>query len=283
MHRSRLGKQGVSMHWEKAAEKRAEKAAPPPKCELGRDGLLPVGILRIFALLLHNSFPVACQVVLERFDVLVETKCTHRPQDIVTVYGLSFLALALVGGLRGNETDKLGHAFLHGILAVLCDFRVSRQRLLHDSGNVRCREVLVLFADPGISFLLLLILRHCVCWLATREDSRATVGVARKLFEHAKWTQTHWAFAAVTVIWVGAQKGFAVSTCPILFKFEEYASSSLGMFDAKAADGPEILFKITDLRITKLLLELSVLPLVDTDTVLQRCQWGIFTCGDLPF
>lgn len=126
---------------------------------LGRSWL-SVCILRILTLFLHDGFSVACEVMLERFDILVKTKGTHGPENVVAVDSLALLALALVGGLGSNEANELGHAFLDGILPILGDFGISRQCLLHDACDVRRRQVLVLLAHGGISLLGWLIFRH---------------------------------------------------------------------------------------------------------------------------
>jgi hypothetical protein len=84
------------------------------------------------------------EVVLERIDVVLEAERGHGPEQVVAVDGLALLALALVGGLPGDEGDELGHALLHRLLGVLADLGVRRQRLLHDPAHVRDRQEPVL-------------------------------------------------------------------------------------------------------------------------------------------
>ena len=51
--------------------------------------------------------------------------------------------------LAGDEADEFGNAFLHGVLGVLGDLAVGRQRLLHDPADVRDRQVPVLLPRPS--------------------------------------------------------------------------------------------------------------------------------------
>jgi hypothetical protein len=84
------------------------------------------------------------EVVLERVDVVLEAERGHGPEQVVAVDGLALLALALVGGLPGDEGDELGHALLYRLLGVVADLGVRRQRLLHDRAHVRDRKEPVL-------------------------------------------------------------------------------------------------------------------------------------------
>lgn len=60
-----------------------------------------------------------------------------------------------------DERDELRDAFLHAFLGLLCDFRVLRQRGLHDSGNwSKVTNVSVIVAFTGIELTgVLLLLR----------------------------------------------------------------------------------------------------------------------------
>jgi hypothetical protein len=84
------------------------------------------------------------EVELERLDVVLEPQRGHGPEQVVAVDGLALLALALVGGLAGDEGDELGDALLHRLLGVLGDLGVGRERLLHDPAHVRDRQEPVL-------------------------------------------------------------------------------------------------------------------------------------------
>uniref|UniRef100_A0A0A9GEY4 Uncharacterized protein n=1 Tax=Arundo donax TaxID=35708 RepID=A0A0A9GEY4_ARUDO len=84
------------------------------------------------------------EVELERLDVVLEAERGHGPEEVVAVDGLALLALALVGGLAGDEGDELGDALLHRLLGVLGDLGVGRKRLLHDPAHVRDRQEPVL-------------------------------------------------------------------------------------------------------------------------------------------
>jgi hypothetical protein len=84
------------------------------------------------------------EVELERLDVVLEAERGHGPEQVVAVDGLALLALALVGGLAGDERDELGHALLHRLLGVLGDLGVRWERLLHDPAHVRDRQEPVL-------------------------------------------------------------------------------------------------------------------------------------------
>jgi len=69
--------------------------------------------------LLSFHFSKALQVDLQRLHVVLEAQSRHRPQKIVAVDRLSLFALALVGGLAGDEADEFRHALLHRLLRVL--------------------------------------------------------------------------------------------------------------------------------------------------------------------
>ncbi|BAT88503.1 hypothetical protein VIGAN_05201100 [Vigna angularis var. angularis] len=103
--------------------------------------------------LLSFHFSKALKVDLQRLHVVLEAQSRHRPKKIVAVDRLSLFALALVGGLAGDEADEFRHTLLNRLLRVLRDLCVRRKRLLHDATHVCDRQKPVLLPRRHLAAL----------------------------------------------------------------------------------------------------------------------------------
>ena len=74
---------------------------------------------------------------LESLCIILKAKRNHRVEDILAANRLSLLKLALLRRFGRDEADELGHALLHALLGIFCDFSRRRHGVLHDTRYIR--------------------------------------------------------------------------------------------------------------------------------------------------
>ena len=103
-----------------------------------------------------THLPQLCQMYLERLRIILEPQRRHGIQYILPPDRLAFLHVAFLSGLRGDETDELGDAFLDAFFGVFGDFGGGGDGLFHDTGDVgdlRCFFSLVSDIGPRVERL----------------------------------------------------------------------------------------------------------------------------------
>ena len=90
-----------------------------------------------------THLPQLCQMYLERLRIILKSQRSHGIQYVLPPNRLAFLHVAFLGGFRGDETDKLGDAFLDAFLGIFGDFGGGGDGLFHDTGDVGDLTVLV--------------------------------------------------------------------------------------------------------------------------------------------
>ena len=73
-----------------------------------------------------QRLPVLAEIELEDVDVAFEAERINRPQQILTVDGLTLFVLTLFAGFAGDERNELRNAFLNCFLGVFGDLSVLR-------------------------------------------------------------------------------------------------------------------------------------------------------------
>jgi hypothetical protein len=77
------------------------------------------------------------KVDLESLCIILKAKRNHRVEDILAANRLSLLKLALLRRFGRDEADELGHALLHALLGIFCDFSRRWHGVLHDTRYIR--------------------------------------------------------------------------------------------------------------------------------------------------